>query len=130
MDDSGWGTDLDSLGDPNAEEIKVRAEKDGGVNNCYTFLIKSEDHTLGNLLTQQLLKEDRVLFAGYRIKHPLNDYIYLRVNVSNLVTYPTELVETPIRDIVGEIDRLSSEFDRQVDRISKQKTHETRESYY
>jgi DNA-directed RNA polymerase subunit L len=44
----------------------VIAEKDGGVNNCWQFTIHHEDHTLGNLITQSLLEEDRVLFAGYR----------------------------------------------------------------
>ena len=66
-------------------EKKVLVEKDTKVPNASIFTFNKEDHTLGNLLKQyfclciflnlyifsQLLKDPRVLFAGYRNPHPL-----------------------------------------------------------
>lgn len=93
---------------------KVTAQRDEGVSNCYMFTIQREDHTLGNLLTQELLEERRVLFAGYRIHHPLNDFIYVRVNVSDTIEKPKCLVEVTIEKLQGDIEKLSRDFSRQV----------------
>ena len=41
-----------------------------------------EDHTLGNLLATQLLHDPRVLYAGYRVPHPLENHIELKIQVS------------------------------------------------
>jgi DNA-directed RNA polymerase II subunit RPB11 len=106
--------------DPDADlrdgrQAAVTAEKDpGGVSNCYQFTIQNEDHTLGNLLTQKLLDEDRVLFAGYRIHHPMDDWIYVRVNVSDDIQRPADLVQQTIQTLTQEIDILSDQFAKAV----------------
>jgi DNA-directed RNA polymerase II subunit RPB11 len=102
-----------------AGDALVSAEKDSGVNNCWQFRIQHEDHTLGNMLTQKLLDEDRVLFAGYRIHHPMDDWIYIRVNVSDDITRPVDLVNVAINNLVTEINRLAGEFDKGVARELK-----------
>ena len=96
---------------------KVTAEKDSGVSNCYQFTIQHEDHTLGNLLTQHLLAEDHVLFAGYRIHHPLDDWIYVRVNVSETIKSPEDLVSGTIERLQSDIDRLQTAFKNEIDRM-------------
>lgn len=98
---------------------KVTAQSDGGLSNCYQFTIQHEDHTLGNLLTQQLLEERRVLFAGYRIHHPLNDWIYIRVNVSDTIERPSDLVRGTIDKLQHDIETLRVSFDRQVEKRSQ-----------
>ena len=45
------------------------------------IIFAQEDHTLGNLLRHQLLKDPNVLFAGYKNPHPLDHNIILRVQV-------------------------------------------------
>ena len=49
-------------------EKKITMEKDTKVPNAAIFTINKEDHTLGNLLKHQLLKDPNVLFAGYRVR--------------------------------------------------------------
>lgn len=39
--------------------------------NAGTFVLAKEDHTLGNLIRLQLLRDPTVRFAGYRMPHPL-----------------------------------------------------------
>lgn len=99
------------------ENPKVIAFKDEGIKNCYEFRIEHEDHTLGNLLTQQLLTESNVLFAGYRIHHPLDDFIYLRVNVAEAagdITNAQELVQHSIDTITSDIKELTSQFKKEL----------------
>jgi DNA-directed RNA polymerase II subunit RPB11 len=92
-------------------ERPVIAEKHDGVNNCYQFTIQHEDHTLGNMLTQRLLDEDRVLFAGYRIHHPMDDLIYIRVHVADQsVTRPAEVVQQTIQVMASELTDLHARF--------------------
>lgn len=106
---------MDGLGATDVQPSgKIVAEKDEGLSNCYQFTIQHEDHTLGNLLTQQLLTERRVLFAGYRIHHPLNDWIYMRVNVSDNISSPADLVKGTIEKLVREITDMRNKFERQV----------------
>lgn len=45
------------------------------------YKFENEDHTLGNLLQNELLKKEGVLFAGYYKSHPQNNYITLRMTV-------------------------------------------------
>ena len=52
-------------------EKKVEIEKDSRVPNACLYTFHKEDHTLGNLLKQQLLKDPNVIFAGYKVPHPL-----------------------------------------------------------
>lgn len=93
---------------------KVKAEKDDGVSNCYRFTIDREDHTVGNLLTEQLLTEERVLFAGYRIHHPLDDWIYIRVDVSDAIEHPADLVKDTVKQLQDDISALRGDFERQI----------------
>ena len=43
------------------------------------FSVASEDYTLGNLLQHVLLKDKRVLGAGFYIQHPLNKELVFTV---------------------------------------------------
>jgi DNA-directed RNA polymerase II subunit RPB11 len=113
-----WGQG-NELGADGLFSSSVTAEKDGGVTNCYQFTIHREDHTLGNLLTEKLLDEERVLFAGYRIHHPMDDWIYMRVNVSDDITRPSDLISQTVSALTNEIRILSEEFEKQVGKFGK-----------
>eukprot|EP00968_Pinguiococcus_pyrenoidosus_P014995 scaffold1376_cov257-Pinguiococcus_pyrenoidosus.AAC.8 len=62
-----------------------------------------EDHTLGNLLRMELLKDQNVRFAGYIAPHPLEHVIKLRVQAADNVT--------PIRSVTQAVDHLQQQFD-------------------
>jgi DNA-directed RNA polymerase subunit L len=56
----------------------------------FDFLIRNEDHTLGNLLQTWLVEnhiegtaEPRISYAGYSVPHPLRDEIILRIGVDD-----------------------------------------------
>lgn len=126
MDPNEWNHHLEGIteGDDGKKQY-VRAEKDSGLANCYNFTIFNEDHTIGNLLTQELLNEDRVLFAGYRIQHPMTDLIIVRVNVQDTIRRPADLVSNTIKNLSDHLNILKNDFERQVEKREKKK-QETR----
>ena len=58
---------------------RVVYEKSTKIPNFATITIQKEDHTLGNIVRQQLLRDRRVRFAGYRKPHPLFDLVEIKV---------------------------------------------------
>lgn len=50
--------------------------------NSVTYKIELEDHTVGDLLRIYLLKNKDVKFAGYRVPHPLDDILEIKVQTT------------------------------------------------
>ena len=46
--------------------------------NLGTTVVYDEDHTLGNIVRMQLLRDKTVKFAGYRKPHPLENKIEIK----------------------------------------------------
>jgi DNA-directed RNA polymerase II subunit RPB11 len=60
-------------------EKKIEYSKEQKMVNSGNFVIMKEDHTIGNLLRYALLRDERVVFAGYRQPHPLDHRINIKV---------------------------------------------------
>jgi len=67
---------------PHGVEHHVEFEKDPKLENAGTYLMWLQDHTMGNALRMQLLRNQHVLFAGYRIPHPLTNNIEIKVQTT------------------------------------------------
>ncbi|KAE9552048.1 hypothetical protein FO519_004739 [Halicephalobus sp. NKZ332] len=88
---------------------KIEIEKDTKVPNAAVFKFNKEDHTLGNLLKHQLLKDKKVIFAGYRNPHPLEFYFLLRIQTNGEIT-PADALLTAITDLMSELSILEDRF--------------------
>ncbi|XP_067932514.1 DNA-directed RNA polymerase II subunit RPB11-a-like [Watersipora subatra] len=91
-------------------EKKITIDKDTKVPNAAIFTINKEDHTLGNAITTQLLKDPQVLFAGYKNPHPLEFKIVIRVQTSSADYPPHEALTNAITDLISEISLLEERF--------------------
>lgn len=90
-------------------EKKITIEKDTKVPNAAIFTVNKEDHTLGNLIKNQLLKDPNVLFAGYKNPHPLEYKFLLRVQT--VMEYsPQEAFTNAITDLISELSLLEERF--------------------
>ena len=53
----------------------------------FDFMFQHEDHTLGNLLQtymdQNMIDNNEITFAGYKVPHPLRDEMLLRIGVAD-----------------------------------------------
>lgn len=92
---------------------RVNCEMDSRIPNCGTFTIFLEDHTLGNLIRMQLLKDDAVIFASYRMPHPLEHKIEIRIQATEASTPYTALYNA-LHCIGAQTDTLSKSYRRQV----------------
>jgi DNA-directed RNA polymerase subunit L len=52
----------------------------------FTFEFKDQDHTMGNLVQAELLKDPNVTFAAYNKPHPSDNKILIRVDTKSPVT--------------------------------------------
>ncbi|KAI9228093.1 MAG: DNA-directed RNA polymerase II complex subunit Rpb11 [Piptocephalis tieghemiana] len=94
---------------------KVRVELDQKIPNAATFSFLKEDHTLGNLVRSRLLKDSAVLFAGYRVPHPLNPIVEIKVQTTD-VKSPVDAVKESLSALHREFDMMRQLF---ADQLSK-----------
>ena len=63
----------------NEDEKKISYAEDQKIADAGTFTLLKEDHTLGNIIRMSLLADGRVLFAGYRMPHPLENRMLIKI---------------------------------------------------
>ena len=90
-------------------EKKITKEQDTKVPNASIFTINKEDHTLGNMIRCQLLKDPNVIFAGYKNPHPLEHKVIIRVQTTSDYT-PTEALRNAITDLIAEASLFEERF--------------------
>ncbi len=73
-----------------------------------TLLFDKEDHTLGNLLRHELLKDPDVLFAGYKVPHPLFRTVEVRVQTVGVPAQ--ESVDNALNGITNDLDDFEKAF--------------------
>ncbi len=78
--------------------------------NSATYRIELEDHTIGDLLRIYLLKNKDVKFAGYRVPHPLDDI--LEIKVQTTVEDTNNVVRETIKGLDKELWELEKDFDK------------------
>lgn len=79
--------------------------------NSGLFILGKEDHTLGNLIRVQLLRDPSVVFAGYRMPHPLIFDCHIRVKTKEGQTKPIDAFQSALSDLFQETDLISKEFE-------------------
>ncbi len=82
---------------------KLSVEKDSKITNAIKISILCEDHTVGNLVRHQLHRDPEVLFAGYKVPHPLEHKIQFSVK--------THEATPPLQCFNNALGHLEAEFD-------------------
>ncbi|ORX60647.1 RBP11-like subunits of RNA polymerase [Hesseltinella vesiculosa] len=95
---------------------KVEMEMDTRIPNAATFKIEREDHTLANMLRAQLLKDPRVLFAGYKIPHPLEHSFLIKIQTTP-GTSPGQALSEATNELIKEISNIKTKFDMDMIRV-------------
>jgi DNA-directed RNA polymerase II subunit RPB11 len=94
---------------------KVQLAPDTLTPNTVLLTLNREDHTLGNLICSALQRDPNVVFAGYKLPHPLEHHVLIRVQTERRHS-PVEVVqrciERLIKDLMGLEEQLKSELKR------------------
>merc|ERR1712107_344374 len=80
---------------------RIHVYPDEKVPDAVVFDIWLEDHTLGNVLRMELLRNESVLFVGYKVPHPLDHMIQLRLQTLPK-TSPEMALRRAIRNLRSE----------------------------
>ncbi|CAA6671461.1 unnamed protein product [Spirodela intermedia] len=89
---------------------KVSYERDTKIINAASFTVEREDHTIGNIVRMQLHRDPNVLFAGYKLPHPLQYKIIVRIHTTSQSS-PMQAYNQAITDLDKELDYLKSAFE-------------------
>ncbi|CAI9765508.1 unnamed protein product [Fraxinus pennsylvanica] len=89
---------------------KVSYERDTKIINAASFTIEREDHTIGNIVRMQLHRDENVLFAGYKLPHPLKYKIIIRIHTTSQSS-PMQAYNQAINDLDKELDHLKNAFE-------------------
>lgn len=92
--------------------LKIDFEKDTRLPNAGTFVIQREDHTIGNLMKMQLHRDPDVTFAGYRIPHPLEYRMLIKLS-TNGAKSPVVAGKEAITGLKYKIGNLNQQFSRE-----------------
>ncbi|KAL4452570.1 hypothetical protein ABPG75_008232 [Micractinium tetrahymenae] len=96
---------------------KVAFQPDTKVANAGSFVIQREDHTVGNLVRMQLHREKNVVFAGYRIPHPLEYQMVVKVQTNGKKT-PIQAVQSALQDLGDEVGDIRNKFQQQLEQMN------------
>ena len=90
-------------------QARMTYEPDQRVASAGTFTINKEDHTVGNLLRMQLLRDGDTRFAGYQLPHPLEHVCHVKVETT-LGRAPVEVMGAAVTDLRQEVELLDRGF--------------------
>ena len=106
--------------DEENDEQKIVYTQDTKVANAANFRFNKEDHTVGNLLRMQLLRDPQVRFAGYIHRHPLVHFIDLKIQTNSSTTDPKAVLSNAIEDLSGETDHLMTQAQEAIEKWRKE----------
>lgn len=88
---------------------KVTREIDTKVRHAATFVIEREDHTVGNIVRMQLHRDPEVIFAGYKVPHPLEYQMLIKVQTKGAVEPPGALQQA-LTELETELASIGEQF--------------------
>merc|ERR1712029_90823 len=94
-------------------EKKITKEQDTKVPNAAIFTLNKEDHTIGNIIRHQLMKDPNVIFAGYKNPSPFVNQIIIRVQTTSDYT-PQDAFMNALTDLMSELSLFEERFREQI----------------
>ena len=85
----------------------------GEDDTCLTFVLRGEDHTLGNALRYVLMKNPDVEFCGYSIPHPSEDKMNIRVQTT--AKPAADVFRKALLDLKAMAEHIRTSFQEEAD---------------
>lgn len=101
-----------------ADQAKIQMTVDQKVANAAYFKVLREDHTVGNLLRMDLLRDPTIKFAGYKHPHPLENDIIVRIQAGRGT--PASALRDSLRRLEDEYRQMHKQFAEEVRRVKRQ----------
>ncbi|ETS60833.1 hypothetical protein PaG_04747 [Moesziomyces aphidis] len=95
------------------DEKRVEIVEDTKIPNAATFWFNKEDHTLGNMLRHAVLANPAVLFCGYKVPHPLEPKVFVKIQTDGSIT-PTDALKQGCTKLIAQISSLKGAWRTEV----------------
>lgn len=95
---------------------KLEFKQDTKLEHAGTFTIMHEDHTLGNMVRMQLHLDRQIVFAGYRIPHPLTAKMVIKVQTNGSKSPEAALIHA-LDDLTTEVTTIQKKLESEMARI-------------
>ncbi|KAH9385386.1 DNA-directed RNA polymerase II subunit RPB11 [Nematocida major] len=76
--------------------------------NSIEMSIRDEDHTLGNAIVSELQTTEGIAFAAYKIPHPLQNILKVKVTAEQGQERPVEFVKACLDSLIRDCDTMLS----------------------
>lgn len=91
------------------EERRVDVVEEEQISNAATFTLNKEDHTMGNMLRHAVLLIPGVIFCGYRVPHPLEPRVVIKVQTDGSIT-PTQAILNGCNNLISQVGQVRNQF--------------------
>ena len=95
-------------------ELMVQRTEDDNSSATYSFL--NEDHTLGNLLRNVIIKNNQVEFCAYSVPHPSEPVMNLRLQVTQKEGDTKKVLKHGLKRIAKISDVLLEKFNNALEK--------------
>lgn len=91
-------------------ESKLEIEPDTKSPNAIVVTFNKEDHTLGNLIRAELLNDNKVLFAAYKVEHPF--FARFKMRIQTVEGYePKDALKNACNSIINKLAVFKTNFE-------------------
>ena len=102
--------------------VELKVVKDKLWENTCTFYVQGEDHTLGNVLAEEIMHTQeregiRDSYVAYQKKHPLENELEVRVKTGqhgDAVMTPQHCFQQSCRSALEKVDKLGKSLTRAI----------------
>ncbi|ODN84782.1 hypothetical protein L202_00654 [Cryptococcus amylolentus CBS 6039] len=98
------------------DEKPLTITEDPKLPNASTVTLRRQDHTLGNMIRAQLLLDPTVLFAGYKVPHPLENDITLKIQTDER-SNPADALKRACHLLIRQTMQVKTQFQQQAKNI-------------
>mmetsp|Transcript_23252 Transcript_23252/g.65291 ORF Transcript_23252/g.65291 Transcript_23252/m.65291 type:complete len:142 (+) Transcript_23252:87-512(+) len=92
---------------------------------CTTYVLRDEDHTMGNSLRWALNKSRDVNFVGYTTPHPTENRLHLRVQTADPEHVTTEkVVDDAFNTLESMMDHMITTYENAIKTYAKKDAEE------
>ncbi|WFD41975.1 DNA-directed RNA polymerase II core subunit [Malassezia psittaci] len=94
-------------------ERRIEVQEDMRIPNAATFFFNKEDHTMGNMIRHAVLSLPGVLFCGYKVPHPLEPRVLVKIQTDGSQT-PAEILQQACTKLIVNIGSLKQNWAKEL----------------
>lgn len=97
--------------------IRVSVVDDSRIPSTSTITLNRQDHTVSNLLSNEIRKNENVIFSGYRVPHPLVPKAEIRVQTKPNTQTPKDVLKDAATKLLADVNNFEESVKTELHRV-------------